>query len=1242
MKRYILFTIFYFIISTLFSQFNFDTKFAYVYEIKDPNMNLYNSKVIDLYLKKYDYVVPFDTIDVEKVDSFKIKNRHPYPLLIKYVHEFNLIVEWSCYFPWNVEPVYYPNYKAIKVTDVNGNNYKGLTIKNGLEKLTYDSVYGIYYFENSIDENISISNDTIQQIYNYSKRNYHRSYHSENDDLVFPEYQALIITNKPKYKIGDTLKVKVYAFNENGKQMRDSLRIEICDEYYNTNYKYSAYKKYYTTKKSPTTPGAYLFEYIVSDSLKIDKTYQIRAYRNNTQKELGRNTIYVEEYKLDEITYNIRGLKTDYYQNDSLYFEFTASDENNKPVYDAKFKYTITPNYLYNKYTSSVRVPTIIASGEIFFNETKGGVFQFPNKLKNLPCDYSCNIDVEFSNSNNEIYRKTINTTIYYSNRPFEYYIYNTTLKFNSLITNCDSIMIHSFDQNKKLFYSKKVSIHDSIILSPNIKNYLFTYNDYQLHLNNEASMYAHDVIGDIKNDTLFLFKNQHKDIPVHWYYKLEDDLVKLNSDVNSLKLPIKIDNPIEIIWTYQFLGERYYESQKYYIDSKSIHIKHTIPTKVYPSEEKNIEISTQNYKGKLLKNTNLTVISINAAFESDNIPSVYNFNQLDLKRTNFTPNYWLDEKQLASYTRRVNLEDINAFHLQSQEAYKFILDKSNIYQYYVKNESVTTNGYAIIKFCNKKTVYFYEPLYILENEKIVFHSSGNLDFVYGNEGKHNYMIGYNRKLSINLNNIELKKDSILFIVIDDEKIKTKDYLVRTNYSLGDVDSLLKKTFFKISNSSYEPYFIETPDWTMDKTNVQYCKFIGPVDKSEPTKIYNIINNNLSCIYNNNNPMYLNLKETYCENLKWRYEYSSYRGSDYKLVSYYTNQIKTTFRTVNEWFAANNKVNYLKDFHDKLPNSSNSSSVHFIFDDDTKKHDAYILKDLKVDTTYKILGHVNYLFLNPSLYHISFVNNKGELIVQDTFEVSSNYVYYKEMIKNDTSLLELEKNTVSHGLTGYFELKIVDENNEPIPFASIISADRTKGYQTDLNGVLNMKYDDLYTIKEFYVNSIGYEKLKVKSIDILNSNKIIKLKQSLLELNEVQIQDRSSGAHFHRYRSKKEVNRTVETSEEQIFIDGVKLASVAASDDVISAVTITSGVVASYGDVNRLFSFNSNIEKSTFNGSRGKLDPSDNFMDLNLFDPKINRIRSVFTDNAIWEPNLITDEQGKATFKVKFPDNITS
>lgn len=53
-----------------------------------------------------------------------------------------------------------------------------------------------------------------------------------------------------------------------------------------------------------------------------------------------------------------------------------------------------------------------------------------------------------------------------------------------------------------------------------------------------------------------------------------------------------------------------------------------------------------------------------------------------------------------------------------------------------------------------------------------------------------------------------------------------------------------------------------------------------------------------------------------------------------------------------------------------------------------------------------------------------------------------------------------------------------------------------------------------------------------------------------------------------------------------------------------------------------------------------KIKPS--FEASELYSPTTNGIRTHFSDYAFWQPNLLTDSEGKAQFSIKFPDNITS
>ena len=75
---------------------------------------------------------------------------------------------------------------------------------------------------------------------------------------------------------------------------------------------------------------------------------------------------------------------------------------------------------------------------------------------------------------------------------------------------------------------------------------------------------------------------------------------------------------------------------------------------------------------------------------------------------------------------------------------------------------------------------------------------------------------------------------------------------------------------------------------------------------------------------------------------------------------------------------------------------------------------------------------------------------------------------------------------ISHAQNGILKGKIIDEYNQPVPFASVILENMDIGMDTDENGLFEFTNlnPQLYTI---IVRSIGYETKKVYEILVTNT-----------------------------------------------------------------------------------------------------------------------------------------------------------
>ena len=187
-------------------------------------------------------------------------------------------------------------------------------------------------------------------------------------------------------------------------------------------------------------------------------------------------------------------------------------------------------------------------------------------------------------------------------------------------------------------------------------------------------------------------------------------------------------------------------------------------------------------------------------------------------------------------------------------------------------------------------------------------------------------------------------------------------------------------------------------------------------------------------------------------------------------------------------------------------------------------------------------------------------------------------------------------------------MTIIDGNtNEPLPFTNVTifkNKKLIKNLTTNIDGKIKTK--SLYPGKyEIMLNCIGYKNKKINNVIIrpgIKKNLIVNLKGGDILLKAIVLSSRGKGAMpsssdkiltFTNYRLLRPEEKSSPPSDLNIFVRGNR------SDSVIQ--------------------------------NSGKLQIASGRKTL----------RGNFSDYAYWQPNLITDENGKVSFEVTFPDNLT-
>jgi hypothetical protein len=171
---------------------------------------------------------------------------------------------------------------------------------------------------------------------------------------------------------------------------------------------------------------------------------------------------------------------------------------------------------------------------------------------------------------------------------------------------------------------------------------------------------------------------------------------------------------------------------------------------------------------------------------------------------------------------------------------------------------------------------------------------------------------------------------------------------------------------------------------------------------------------------------------------------------------------------------------------------------------------------------------------------------------------------------------------------------VYDENNEPLPGTTILIRGTQNGTITDIEGNFSLQIDDIRATLEF--SFVGYEAqyLQVTSGSVITVN----MEPSVMALNEV----------------------------------------VVVGYGTMSRHSLT-GSVAGVSTVGSEISPPELAEEPEQIGEEQQTRQAESQLYQEL--RNLHAIRSNFSDVGFWEPRLVTDNKGKSSFSVTFPDDIT-
>ena len=442
-----------------------------------------------------------------------------------------------------------------------------------------------------------------------------RYYHSGRSNKTRYTNNGYIVFNKPRYPPGDTVRLKAFILNRKGHRIRKPLDLSLSMLHRRDDILKMG-------KVSPVSPGSFLYEFVLGDSLHSDKTY-VASFSDRKGNRVMAGQFKMEDYLLDAITkYNLRSEKEEYFRNDTIVCYASARDANDLPLMDGRVRL-----YLLSGRTDRIFTDRAFVHDTIWWEEKSLAVdgdtrfvipsAAFPNG------DMDLKAEAVFLNCNNETQDESVN---------FKFISDSSVLQIREdagyLLVEClvngksvDTIgCIEAGEQRPRrilLPYREKINpfneeyacwLEDSSGRQT-IREY-FNPQPYNISMSRTV----------VKDSSGFVLHNPNR-VMVHYSVFDGGRLVTGGAD-SSEQIAWKGVLPgkriFKVEWSYIWSGEEKFGFGTIARLDKLLSTEISASRVVHPGQTDTISVSVKDYMGRPAKGVNLTAVSYNSQFGSD------------------------------------------------------------------------------------------------------------------------------------------------------------------------------------------------------------------------------------------------------------------------------------------------------------------------------------------------------------------------------------------------------------------------------------------------------------------------------------------------------------------------------------------------------------------------------------------------------------------------------------------------
>ncbi|QOI96854.1 MAG: carboxypeptidase-like regulatory domain-containing protein [Flammeovirgaceae bacterium] len=490
-----------------------------------------------------------------------------------------------------------------------------------------------------------------------------------------------MVLSQPKYKPGDTLRFKAFITTRRGRPVNKDFNVNL------TNYRSYPTKRKTIGQIKPYRKGAYSFEAVLNDSLKLllDHDYYVEL-DDNTDNNYPGDQFRFEQYELKQNVYTLKESPANVSTKPAVLL-LKATDTNDMPLFDIRCEVVVTTKTVQQYFKKLIFIPDTLWKYTFKLEPVGDTKIILPDSIY-PEASISYLVTATFTNAENEWQSKQLEL-IYDGDSSLD-----VKLSDEKLIVNgpADSLQMLIIGQNENILRKKSIKLPHEERVEPYGELYYFEKGGKILKIFNLAAQNdLLQVVGNRTADSLSIAVLNPRKLQFR-YQLFKNNTITFQGNDTTLDIRLRTDKDQRYYLSIQYIWAGKPQQQNYDLlfHQKSLAVSITKPATVFPGQSIDLSVSVKDALNNPVPDADLTVYAITKKFGEKNHSAVPSFEK-------FKPRKYFNEFYTGSAKTPVLRQKLlyhfwrERLRLDSITYYQFIYPRNGGFIVYSSTDENTT-----------------------------------------------------------------------------------------------------------------------------------------------------------------------------------------------------------------------------------------------------------------------------------------------------------------------------------------------------------------------------------------------------------------------------------------------------------------------------------------------------------------------------------------------------------------------